>query len=238
MLILALETTADVCSIAIRDDKGVVAERAFRHRMHLSERLIDDVDSVLKDAEVTLDDVEGFGVGIGPGSFTGVRIGVTTVKTWAYVQRKPVVGVSSLDALAAEYSACAGTVIAPIVRARPGTVYAAFYEADGVMVSLVTPVELMAIEDLIDKLAQRAGAPIIVCGEALDRYGDAIRETNLRRVTPGRAEAPRASVVAKIAVARITAGQVDDSLALVPLYVSPPPIGPPSERKRAGLLPG
>jgi tRNA threonylcarbamoyladenosine biosynthesis protein TsaB len=105
MLILALEMTADVCSIAIRDDKGIIAERAFLHGMHLSERLIDDVDAILKDAGITLDDVEGFGVGIGPGSFTGVRIGVTTVKTWAFVRKKPVVGVCSLDALAEEYAA-------------------------------------------------------------------------------------------------------------------------------------
>ncbi len=230
MLILALETTADVCSIAIRDYKGIVAERAFRHQMHLSERLIDDVDSILKDAGVTLDDVEGFGVGIGPGSFTGVRIGVTTVKTWAFVQKKPVIGVGSLDALALEYAACRGSVIVPIVRARPGTVYAAFYEADGFGINPHAPVELFEVEDLIVELSQKSASPIIVCGEALDRYGSAIREANLEHVTLGRAEAPRACVVAEIAATRISAGQADDALALVPLYVSPPPIGPPASR--------
>src|SRR5262249_35815964 len=107
MLILAVETTADLCSLAIRDGQGTLVERAFRHRMHLLERLLPDVDELLADAGVALEEIEGFAVGIGPGSFTGVRIGVATVKTWADVLQKPVVGVLSLDAVAAEYAGAA-----------------------------------------------------------------------------------------------------------------------------------
>src|SRR5215510_5074121 len=103
MNILAVETTADLCSIAIRTDSCTLVERSFRHRMHLSERLIDDVDSLLKDAGLELRNIELFAVGVGPGSFTGVRIGVTTVKTWSDLMAKSVAGVTSLDALAQEY---------------------------------------------------------------------------------------------------------------------------------------
>ena len=230
MLILALETTADVCSVAIRDATGLIAERAFRHRMHLSERLIDDVDAVLKDAGVTLDDVEGFGIGIGPGSFTGVRIGVTTIKTWAFVQKKPVAGVSSLDALAAEYAACSGSVIVPIVRARLGTVYAALYDTDLRSTAARAPIELLAVEELVTMLRGISPAPALVCGEALERYGEQILAAGLSNVILGRAEAPRASVIAEIAAARIEAGQAHDALTLAPLYVSPPPIGPAAWR--------
>lgn len=231
MLILALETTGDVCSVAIRDEKGLIAERAFRHRMHLSERLIDDVDAVLKDAGVTLDEVQGFGVGIGPGSFTGVRIGVTTVKTWAFVLKKPVVGVSSLDALAEPYSGCRGTTVVSIVRARPGTVYAGFYAVEEATIRCRSTVELLTVEELVSTLQGKADAQFIVCGEALDRHGEQILTAHLSNVSLGRAEAPRARVIAEIASKRIAAGQTDDALALTPLYVSPPPIGPPSERK-------
>ncbi|HXG23364.1 MAG TPA: tRNA (adenosine(37)-N6)-threonylcarbamoyltransferase complex dimerization subunit type 1 TsaB, partial [Chthonomonadales bacterium] len=111
MLILGVETTADLCSLAIRDGQGTLVERAFRHRMHLSERLIDDVDALLTDADCTLEDMEGFGVDVGPGSFTGVRIGVMTVKTWADLLGRPVGAVTALEAIAAEYEGVASITI-------------------------------------------------------------------------------------------------------------------------------
>ncbi len=236
MLILALETTADVCSLAIRDDKGLMVERAFRHRMHLSERLIGDVDDLLKDAGLSLSDVEGFGVGIGPGSFTGVRIGVTTVKTWAVLFGKPVVGVTSLGALAEEYVACAGSTIAPIVRARPGSVYSAFYTSSGTGVAPADAIGLCSIDVLIERLKALSTDRVIVCGEALDRYGGQLRDTLPECVTSGRPDAPRAAVVAEIAQRRIAAGAADDPLALVPCYVSPPPIDPAVELRTRQAL--
>src|SRR5437870_11515908 len=90
--------------------------------MHLSERLIDDVDSLLHDAGMSLASIEGLAVGIGPGSFTGVRIGIMTVKTWADALGKPVAGISSLEAAAAEHAVSGATII-PIIRARPDSVY-------------------------------------------------------------------------------------------------------------------
>src|SRR5438105_4947992 len=129
MLILALETTSEHCSLAIRDDAGLLAERSFRHRMRLSERLMGDVEELLRDAEVALGDIEGFGVGIGPGSFTGVRLGVMTVKTWADVLNRPVAGVSALEALAYEYRGLEGFRITPVIRARPGAVYSQVFRS-------------------------------------------------------------------------------------------------------------
>jgi tRNA A37 threonylcarbamoyladenosine modification protein TsaB len=102
---------------------------------------------------------------------------------------------------------------------------------DGSAVNVIAPVELMPVEDLIVQLGQKTASQIIVCGEALDRYGPAVREAKLGHVSLGRVEAPRAGVVAEIAAARIVDGKADDPLALVPLYVSPPPIGPPAGRK-------
>src|SRR5690348_16500250 len=112
MIVLAVETSGDLCSVAVRDGQGTLAARAFRHRMHLSERLIVDVEAVLADAGIGLEAVEAFAIGIGPGSFTGVRIGVTTVKTWADVLARPVCGVSALDAMAADYPVATAGIVA------------------------------------------------------------------------------------------------------------------------------
>jgi tRNA threonylcarbamoyladenosine biosynthesis protein TsaB len=249
MLILAVETTADLCSVAVRDDQGTLVERAFRHRMHLSERLIGDIDAALSDAGVSLADVEGFAVGIGPGSFTGVRIGVMTVKTWAGALAKPVCGVSALDALAEEHAGVPERIIVPLIRARPGSVYARLYRyEEGRMRGLSEP-EAFVLADLAARLAADPGARYLLCGEALTRFalGSRFRghdaacssgreqiETHLRAAGAacafGRADPPRASVIAAIAEARFAAGQRDDPLALVPLYLSPPPIDPRVEQ--------
>src|SRR5258706_13247436 len=102
--LLAMETSVDVCSVAVLRDGQFIAEHTFRHGMHLSERLMAHLDTVLGDADTTLEQIEAFAVGIGPGSFTGTRIGVMTLKTLALVQKKPMVGISGLDALAMEYA--------------------------------------------------------------------------------------------------------------------------------------
>lgn len=228
MLILAIETTADLCSIAIRDKQGTLVERAFRHRRHLSERLIADVDALLQDAGVTLADIEGFGVGIGPGSFTGVRLGVMTAKTWASVLDKPVVGVSSLEAVASVYSGLTEGLIVPVIRARPGAVYTQVF--DGMGQAQGAP-EMIPATELPERL-QNAGK-VLFCGDGLKQYRQALEEAFQGMQTSvvfGSLEAPRASQIAAIAVARIESGKNDDPIALGPLYIAPPPVDARAER--------
>jgi len=85
-----MDTSGDVCSVALFRKGQFHAELAFRHEMHLSERLIGHVDLLLKEIGAELSEVDCFAVGVGPGSFTGTRIGVMTVKTFAFVEDKPV----------------------------------------------------------------------------------------------------------------------------------------------------
>jgi len=229
MLILALETTTDVCGVAVVDERGTLEVRAFRHRMRLSERLLGEVDSVLREAGTRLEDVEGLGVGIGPGSFTGVRVGVMTAKMWADVLGLPVAGVSSLEAVAA---ACAPAGLGPgapgqptvvaVIRARPGTWYVQRL-APG---SAAGEPETLTVELLAERLREEPGR-VLLCGEGVP----AVREHLVVLLGPAAArvevappEPPRAEVVGRLAGERILAGRSDDPLALAPLYVAPPPI--------------
>jgi len=235
MLILAVETTADLCSVAIRDGQGTLAERAFRHRMHLSERLIGDVDALLADAGGTLADVEGFAVGIGPGSFTGVRIGVMTIKTWAEVLGRPVCGVSAFDALAEVYAGVPDTVVVPLIRARPGSLYARFYRSVGAQMEAQGDPIMLPLPDFVARLAAEPDARYLLCGEALLRYGDELRAALQAAgvsAASGRPEPPRASLIAALATARFAAGLRDDPLALTPLYLAPPPVDPRADLTR------
>ncbi len=222
MLILALETTGELCGVAVRDGYGLLVERVFRHRMRLSERLLQDVDDVLEDAGITLQDIQGLAVGVGPGSFTGVRIGVTTVKTWAALLDKPVVGVSSLDALIAE-NAAPGALVAPAVRARPGSVYTCDWSADGADLLIHRAGVQVATEDFCARLVAQPHRPVVACGDGIGGLPWS-KSGPPPGITLGGTNAPRAGTVAAIAEGRFAAGVTDDPLALTPLYVAPPNI--------------
>jgi tRNA threonylcarbamoyladenosine biosynthesis protein TsaB len=230
VIVLALETTGDICSVCIRDHNGLKAERVFRHEMHLSERLIAEIDGCLQDCGITLNDVEGFGVGVGPGSFTGVRIGVMTVKTWADLLGKPVAGISALDALAWPNRGMDGVSILSMIRARPGSVYARLYRAASGGVEPVGEAEMLTTGETVQLAAKEVDKLVLVCGDGQLRHGEEIKAGLASagvRVLTGSMETPRASVIAEMAAVRIAAGDVDDPLQLVPYYLAPPPINMP-----------
>jgi tRNA threonylcarbamoyladenosine biosynthesis protein TsaB len=232
MLLVALETSSDVCSVAVTDDQGLLAERAFRHSMHLLERLVPELDAILVSAGLSIRRVEAFGVGVGPGSLTGVRVGVTTIKALADALSIPVCGVSTLDALASDHCGMQGTVIAPMVRARYGTVFTQAYRpARGQVEGLCHPAAL-EVSAALAYIATQAPGPYLVCGDGLVRHQEELGEAAVAlglRVQFGRPDPPRASSVARIARARLRAGASDDALRLAPLYVSEPIIGPPAK---------
>src|SRR5688572_21669057 len=100
-MILAMETGGDLASLALLDGVEVVAERAFRHRMSLSRDLMPALDELRARAGAGWDDVQAVAVGLGPGSYTGLRIGVVTAKALAWASNRPLLGISSLAALVA-----------------------------------------------------------------------------------------------------------------------------------------
>ena len=146
-LLLALETSGDICSAAVFRGGRFLAEEAFRHEMHLSERLIGRVEALLSGVGAAIQDVDMFAAGIGPGSFTGTRIGVMTLKTLAYVQGKPIYAVNGLEAMAAEYGGLGDLVVTPVLPCRSGAVYACPFRVDGeVPIALAEPAALTFAE--------------------------------------------------------------------------------------------
>ena len=133
MKILALDTTAKTASVALVEVKKngpeLTAEYSMKTSGH-STTLLPMIESILKNTGNTAADVDLFAVSTGPGSFTGIRIGVAAVKGLAFVNDTPCVGVSSLDALAMGFGEIPG-IIVPAVDARRNTAYAAIYTSDG-----------------------------------------------------------------------------------------------------------
>ncbi len=151
MLILALDSTALVGSVALCDNEHLLAECTLNTGNTHSETLLPTVEFVLKACGITVDEVELFACTVGPGSFTGVRIGAATVKGIAFGKDKPCVGVSTLEALATNARAFEG-IICPCMNARREQVYNALFESKGGKLTRLCEDRALAIEELLEEL--------------------------------------------------------------------------------------
>jgi len=222
MTFLAFDTSGDMCVLALADEDGAVkAVSIFEGRRTLSRRLMGELDGLLTRSGLTLPDLTAFAVGLGPGSFTGVRVGVTTAKTLAQVTEKPLVGVGTLDAYAAPWRARDDdTSLVPILPSRRGEVYAAIYCSGGqVEEPFAAP-----LEALTARLGEMGG--VIVCGSP-HLLPDWAGRSLTQPWTPPEG-------LARIAARRLLSGDTDDPLGLVPLYVVAPSISTPKKREPHG----
>lgn len=230
-LVLAIETSGDVCSVASLRSGLLVSEHIFRHGMHLSERLLEHVDAVLSDADAQPEDVDLFAVGLGPGSFTGTRIGVMTIKTFALLLRRPVYGIDSLAAMAQAYAGVRDTLIVPMHPCRSGIVYTGLYDASKDVPETIHEPCALSILDLANIASATAYHTLCFVGTASVKYRAELLSSlgsNASRAVFGEVMYPRASDVGSFAMAKVRVGfQADNALNLVPQYVSPPPITMP-----------
>ena len=130
MRVLAVETSTLAGGVAILDGDRVVGEYLLDVRVTHSERLMVAIDRVLGDASVAIGDLDGVAVAVGPGSFTGLRIGLGTVKGLVFGRSIPVAGVPTLDAMAAGIP-FSGLPVVPVLTARRNEVYTSRYRWDG-----------------------------------------------------------------------------------------------------------
>ena len=221
MTFLILDTSGEYAVLALAEDDGAVrAATVFEGRRTLSRRIMGEMDSLLKNNGLTLADVTALAVGLGPGSFTGVRVGVTTAKTLAQVTGKPLVGVGTLDAYAAVWAEDdTQTCVVPVLPSRRGEVYLACYQG-GELRQGPMAMSIAEIEEYLTQLQARNG--VTLCGQPKLVPGWAGGQTLAQPWAPP-------DGLARLAARRLAAGEVDDSLALVPLYVVAPSISTPKD---------
>jgi tRNA threonylcarbamoyladenosine biosynthesis protein TsaB len=240
MAILAIDTSTDLMSVAVVDEAAVLASyEVLAERPHAAE-LPQAVTRVLAAAGLTLPQIEALAIDLGPGSFTGLRIGLAFVKALAFATRRPVIGVPSLDVLAAGVPYAAGA-ICPILDARQRKLYAARYRAgEPGPVREVEPM-LGSIDDVVGVAGQ---GPTLFLGDGLRVYRDVLTERLGARATfvPPELWLPRAATLGRLALPRLRAGQLDPARDLVPLYLHAmtamirPSDRPPGAPRRSGNL--
>ena len=216
MKILSLDTASQSCSVAIVADKTVVVELTVNHGKTHAEVLMGMIQKALEIGDVSITDVDGFAITIGPGSFTGLRIGLSTVKGLAVATQKPVVGVSTLDALAYGF-AFSQKLVCPMLDARRGEVYTAGYRFDEN--KIITVFEPCAISP--DLVVKNIKAPCILAGDGAVKYKDVFADKIgllATFATPAQ-NFIRASNVALLAMPRFEKNNTDDVARLVPFYI-------------------
>ena len=170
MVILALDTTTPAGSCALAAGGAVVREEACDASLPPAARLPLDLMTILEHTSMRLGDVDGFAVATGPGSFTGLRIGIATMQGLAFAAGKPLVGVSALDALArVGESEAAGSRVATWVDAWRGEVYAALYEGG-------REIEAPIVTSPLELLKRLGDVPTFFIGDGARTYERAIHE--------------------------------------------------------------
>lgn len=161
MRILALETSAKACSVAVTEDGRVVASAFQCTGLTHSRTLMPMVKAMLENADLTLESCDAVAVANGPGSFTGIRIGIAAAKGLAFAAGKPAVGVSTLEAMA---RLCAGMdgLIVCAMDARRAQVYNAVFAAEGGALQRLTPDRPIALDELAEELKNDERQKIIV----------------------------------------------------------------------------
>ena len=167
MKILGIDTSAKTATAALTEDGVLTAEASVRTDTH-SSTLLPMIEALLRAAKTEIRDLDAMAVTVGPGSFTGVRIGVATVKGLAFADHIRCVGISSLEAMAYNFAGIEGIVV-PVIDARRGMVYAAVFRtgADG-SVERLTEDEQIAVGELTEKLKAYGGERIYFTGDAAD----------------------------------------------------------------------
>jgi len=219
MKILGIDTSTSCGSVGLIDDDRVISEYLLNSPVTHSERLLTAVEFILKESHCTLQDLDGWAISLGPGSFTGLRIGLSIAKGLSFASGKPVAGVPTLDVLAAQI-APTPFLICPILDARKNEVYTAFYRyEDGNAPRLMTAYQASKPQDLVKRVKEKT----IFAGDGVRTYGDYLRDalSSLAIVLPAPFNSPYGSTVARLGLDRLRRKEVPNLAALTPIYVRP-----------------
>lgn len=221
MKLLSLETSTKTFSLAVSNGPKILAGRHFKLIKVLSSSIIPAIEGILKKSQLTLKDLDGFSVGLGPGSFTSLRVGLSTVKGLAFVTGKPVVGISSLDVLAMNAPKNFSGPICVVCDARRNLVYSCFYQRSKNGLKRTSEYFLTEIEEVLKK----AKGKVFFIGDGAGLYKEKIlaarQESFLPLLAKEKDWSPNARHLAELATPRFLKKEFDSVDKIVPLYLYP-----------------
>lgn len=222
MIILAFDSTAKAASVAVSDGEKLLADYTVDNGLTQSELLLPMAESVLASLALTFDDVDVFAAAVGPGSFTGVRIGVSLVKGLAFAKGKPCIAVSTLEALAENITPLDG-ILVPVMDARRSQVYTALFECDGKTARRLTEDMAIPISELAQRLDEHKGRAVYLSGDGYRAAKDGLSALGIVTAdTPELLLRESAYSVARVACRKYAAGDTLTDREISPTYLRVP----------------
>lgn len=214
MKILAVDTSSKICSVAILEDRQVLDEINLDDGKTHSENLMPTIQLILERNDLTLDDIDLIGVTVGPGSFTGIRIGIASVKAIAEVKNIPVASISSLQCLAKNISKDSGTIVS-MIDARNNNVYGGVYD-----ISSNSVVEECAesVDTLVDKITPYQNITFVGDGAIINK-GKIQRAFYGQKVEFAKDNEQRAANTGILAYEKYLANSLESADSVIPLYL-------------------
>ena len=218
MKILAVDTSANTATVCVVDEDKLIAERTVNYKKTHSETLMPMIDGTLKDAGLDITDIDVFSVADGPGSFTGLRIGVSAVKGMAHALDKPIVTISTLEAMAYGIY-MSEDIISPIMDARRNQVYNGVYTWCDGKFSVLSEPRALSIEECVEDLL-RYKKRVIFLGDGVPVHKEYITSKmgDMAVFAPPSVNGPRASALASL----VGEHEKKTCFEVAPLYLRKP----------------
>ncbi len=220
MIVLSIDSSSKVATVALLNDDTLLGEYVINDKREHSVLLMPMIENLLKDCELTINDIDGFVVSKGPGSFTGLRIGMATIKGLSFGANKPYISLSSLDGLAYSLSYFNG-IICPIMDALRENVYTALYKnEDGEFKNIMEPTP-MELPDLLEMLKEK-NEEVIFTGDGLLKHKEYIKVNFPNaKFASNHVSLTRASSIGELGLNLLKQGIKDDPNS-APVYLKKP----------------
>lgn len=224
MKILSLDTSSKICSVAILENTDVIIEKHIDNELTHSQKLMPLIDEILKQTNLTLKDFDFYSCSIGPGSFTGVRIGVSTVKAFCDVTNIPIVSVSSLESLAYNTLSSNFTndadLVCSILDAKNDNVYYGLFKKSDNSFELVENLDAKNIDEMIELLKSYYSSPILFVGDGAEKHQYKLLEYFSKATfVEDKFNKQTANSIGIAGYYHYKAGNFGDSNSIVPLYL-------------------
>ena len=218
MSILAIDTSTQVSSVAVVSDGKLAAELTMQAKLTHSETLLPHIEEVLGMANQKKEELEGIAVSLGPGSFTGLRIGLATAKAMAYALQLPIVGVPTLRALAWHFPV-EGFQLLPMIDAQKGNVYVECYMWEHGKLLRKTEVQVLPVEEVIRRTEELPGT-VVLMGDMISKRIEGKQTLPMHvMLAPLHLRMPRAANVALCGLELLKEGKTGNVMDMEPVYI-------------------
>lgn len=220
MIVLSIDSASKVATAALLDENGLIAEYTLNNKLEHSTLIMNIIDKLLNDSNLSIDDIDGFVVSKGPGSFTGLRIGMATIKGLSLGSNKPYISISSLDALAYSLINFDG-IICPIMDALRDSVYTSLYKNNNGKLEMINEYSSLELSELVEILNAK-GEKIIFTGDGLNKHRDYLL-SNVKNsyIAPNHLSIIRASSLAELGIKELLNENFDNPNSS-PFYLKKP----------------